>query len=136
MDAPAGRAFLDRYLREVWVDRDPEAVRRFIGPGYLRHRAPTLDPLDADAQVERLRGFASAFPDITITVEDVVVPGDRIAFRSTMRGTHRGEFLGVAATGRTVEVTLVDIMRIEAERIVEQWGGPDLHDLVRQLTAG
>lgn len=134
MDHDAGRAFLERYLAEVWGARDPEAVRRFAAPGFRRHRAPTLDPLDLDAQVARLRGFAGAFPDITIALEDLVVAGDRIAFRSTMRGTHRGEFLGIAATGRPIAVTLVDIMRVEDGRIAEQWGGPDLADLRRQLT--
>ena len=61
--------------------------------------------------------------------------GDRIAFRSTMRGTHRGEFLGIPPTGIQVTVGLLDVIRIENGKFVEQWGGPDLLDLVQQLGA-
>ncbi|MDP8929056.1 MAG: ester cyclase [Actinomycetota bacterium] len=59
-----------------------------------------------------------------------------ILSRSNPRcGTHEGDFLGVAATGRRVEVNLVDLWRIADGRIVEQWGGPDTFDLLRQLGA-
>ncbi len=96
----------------------------------------SLPPLDRGAQRDRLEGFRTAFPDVTIELEDVVAEDDRVAFRSTMRGTHLGEFLGIGPTGRTVEVGLVDIIRIQDGRFAEQWGGPDLFDLVGQLEGG
>ena len=52
-----------------------------------------------------------------------------------MRGTHQGEFLGIAPTGKEVTVSLPDMVRIENGKFVEQWGGPDLFDLIRQLGA-
>jgi predicted ester cyclase len=70
---------------------------------------------------------------MTLTIDDVVTEGDRVAFRGTLRGTHCGEFLGVPATGRTVAVAIMDIIRVEGGLIVEHWGGPDLYDLARQL---
>jgi predicted ester cyclase len=89
--------------------------------------------LDVDSQIERLVGFREAFPDVTIAVEDLIVEADRVAFRSTMRGTHLGEFAGIQPTGRQVTVALMDLIRIEDGRFAEQWGGPDLFDLLRQL---
>lgn len=72
--------------------------------------------------------FAEAregFPDLSITVEDVMAEGDRVAARVTMRGTHRGEFQGIAPTGKRVEVKAIDMFRISDGKIVEHWGHAD-----------
>ncbi len=65
------------------------------------------------------------FPDLTIAVEDVMAEGDRVTARVTMRGTHSGEFQGIAPTGRQVEVRAIDMFRIEGGKIVEHWGHAD-----------
>jgi predicted ester cyclase len=85
--------------------------------------------------MQRLATMRSAFPDAALTVEDVVAAGDRVAFRSTLRGTHRGEFMGIPPTGRQFTIGLVDIIRIEDGKFVEQWGGPDMLGLLQQLGA-
>ena len=136
MPAESNEQILARYVREVWDEGDLDALERFMSPSYKRHVSPTLPPLDRNAQIERLRGFRSAFPDITLTVEDVVAGDDRVAFRSTIRGTHRGPLAGMAATDTEITVTLVDIVRIEDGSFAEQWGGPDMSDLFRQLGSG
>ena len=133
MSEAENRRLLARYVAEVWDAADPEAVRIFAGPGYRRHTSGSSEPLGVDAQVQRLVALRTAFPDITLTIDDVVAEGDRVAFRGTLRGTHRGEFLGVPATGRTVAVAIMDIIRVEGGLIAEHWGGPDLFDLARQL---
>ena len=72
--------------------------------------------------------FAEAregFPDLSITVEDVMAEGDRVAARVTMRGTHRGAFQGIAPTGKRVEVRAIDMFRISGGKIVEHWGHAD-----------
>lgn len=133
MSTEANEQLLARYVREVWDKGDLDALARFLSPNFKRHVSPTLPPLDRDGQIERLRGFRSAFPDITLTVEDVVAGDDRVAFRSTIRGTHRGPVAGKAGTEKQIAVTLVDIVRIEDGLFAEQWGGPDMSDLLRQL---
>ena len=65
------------------------------------------------------------FPDLTIAVEDVMAEGDRVTARVTMRGTHSGEFQGIAPTGKRVEVKAIDMFRIEGGKIVEHWGHAD-----------
>jgi steroid delta-isomerase-like uncharacterized protein len=72
--------------------------------------------------------FAEArkgFPDLSITVEDVMADSDRVAVRVTMRGTHRGAFQGIAPTGKRVEVRAIDMFRISGGKIVEHWGHAD-----------
>lgn len=135
MSEADNKRLLQAYLHEVWAEHDPAAVERFAHPSYRRHLSYLAPPLDLAHQVERLTGLLAAFPDATITVEDVMAEGDRVAFRSVLRGAHLGEFLGIPPTGRQVAVGLIDVMRIEDGRIAEQWGGPDLYDLARQLGA-
>jgi len=65
------------------------------------------------------------FPDLSITVEDVMAEGDRVAARVTMRGTHRGAFQGIAPTGKRVEVRAIDMFRMSHGKIVEHWGHAD-----------
>lgn len=136
MSAETNEQLLARYVREVWDKGDVDALERFLSPDYKRHVSPTLPPLDRNGQIERLKGFRSALPDITLTVEDVVAGIDRVAFRSTIRGTHRGPLAGRDATEKQITVGLVDIVRIEDGLFVEQWGGPDMSDLFRQLESG
>lgn len=135
MPVAENRALLESYIREVWDKANLDAIEVYLDPSFQRHVSSSLPPIDRDGQITRLTGFRAAFPDITITVEDVVAEGDRVAFRSTMRGTHLGEFLGIPATGKKVAVGLVDIVRIEDGRFREQWGGPDIFDMLRQLGA-
>lgn len=129
------KQLLYRYVAEVWDNGNLEALREFLTPDYRRHVSPTLPPLDLEAQVKRLAGFRRAFPDITLTVEEVIAEGDRIAFRSTVNGTHHGELAGLAPTGTHITVGLVDIIRVEEGRFAEQWGGPNMADMFRQLGA-
>jgi len=135
MSFRANRELLYEYIREVWQEGNPAAATKFISPEYKRHISPALPPLDPDGQIKRLTGFRAAFPDIEITVEEVIVDDDRLAFRSVMRGTHQGEFLGIAPTGKKVTVGLVDVIHFKDGQFQEQWGGPDVFDLLRQLGA-
>lgn len=133
MSVSENKALLRRYVREVWEKQNPAAVKEFLASNYRRHASPDAAPLNLNDQVQRLIGFRTAFPDIQIVVEEVIAEGDLIAFRSTMRGTHKGEFFGIAPTGRQVTVGLIDVIRVKDSKFVEQWGGPDLFDLLRQL---
>ena len=62
-----------------------------------------------------------AFPDLKPTIRDILAEGDRVAARVGLEGTHRGDFMGVAATGRPVATEVFEIVRIEAGKIAERW---------------
>lgn len=135
MSAEDNKALVRRYLEEVWHQGNIGAVDGFLAPHYQRYLSPTAAPLTLDGQQQRLTGFRAAFPDIQLTIEDMFAAGDRVAFRSTMRGTHQGVFQGIAPTGKQVTVSLIDVVRVEHGKLVEHWGGPDLWDLLQQLGA-
>ena len=82
-----------------------------------------------------VEAFRSAFPDLEGTLEDQTAEDDKVVNRYTGRGTHRGEFLGVAPTGREVELSGVTIFRLSGGEIVEAWDFYDGLGLLRQLGA-
>lgn len=82
-----------------------------------------------------LAGFFAAFSDIQIEVEQVLVDGNYVVVRQVARGVHDGDFLGIAATGKLVEIRSHDIGRVEDGRIVEVWHVEDLLNALFQIGA-
>ena len=76
-----------------------------------------------------------AFPDARLTIEDLVVEGDRAALRYRLQGTHRGAYLGVAATGVSFDVEGMTLLRLAGGRVVEEWHSPTELAILRQLGA-
>jgi steroid delta-isomerase-like uncharacterized protein len=76
----------------------------------------------------------AAFPDMAMTPEDVIDAGDKVVVRARFTGTHQGDFMGVPATGRSVDVPLIDIMRLGDDGLVhEHWGVFDAMGMMGQL---
>lgn len=124
---------LARYVRQAF-DRGNWAV---IDEAYdlevAMHVAGSRAPLDLEEIRQLLDAFYTAFPDTTHTFEDQIAEGDKVVTRATLRGTHRGVFQGVPATGRkvAVEATLID--RISDGKFVEHWSSMDSLGLMQQL---
>jgi predicted ester cyclase len=129
------KALVRSYIAEVWTKGNLDAVELFLSPDYRRYLSPTAEPLLLAGQKQRLAGFRSAFPDLRITIEEIFSEDNFVIFRSTMYGTHQGIFKGIQPTGKTITVTLIDIIRVEHGKFMEHWGGPDLFDLLKQLGA-
>lgn len=135
MSADNNKTLVRRYIQKVWGENDATALDEFLAANYHRHISPNAPPLDREGQKQRLAGIRTAFPDIVLTLEEIIAEGDRVVFRSTIRGTHQKIFQGIAPTGRPVIVALLDMVRVQDNKIVEQWGGPDFLDWLRQLGA-
>ena len=121
------------YIERVWNDKDVDALDTLASERYLRHLGPGEAPLGRAAQKERLRKLQHALPDVRFTVDDLIAEGDRVVFRVTVTGTHRGEMFGVPATGKAVAFSAIDILRFDAGKIVEHWGFGDSAAVLRQL---
>jgi len=77
--------------------------------------------------------YRTAYPDTHFTVEDQVAEGDKVATRWTATGTHRGELMGIAPTGKRVTVTGIAITRVTNGKIVETWNNFDALGQLQQL---
>jgi steroid delta-isomerase-like uncharacterized protein len=110
---------LDQVFARNVVDHDP-APDQGPGPAGFKQFFTTL---------------RSAFPDLHITPEHVDATDDDIALAYTITGTHRGDFLGVAPTGKQISARGMQIARFEEGKIVERWGSSDELGILKQLDA-
>ena len=116
---------------------DIDAVSRIMADDFLENEEIPGIPPTKDGVTDFFRMMRRAFPDLTMTVEDVVDGGDKLVARARLTGTHEGEFMGMSATGRAVNVQLIDIMRFAADGLVhEHWGITDQMAMMEQLGAG
>ena len=122
-----------RWVEEVWNGRDIDAVDRFVTVDYTRYdpSGPAIHGPEGERQLVEM--YISAFPDLHFTIEDMVAEGDKIATRKTATGTHQGELLGMPPTGSSIRVTTMEIYRMEAGKIAEQWVLVDNLGMLQQL---
>lgn len=128
--APSLRAIATRIFDEVISRGDRALAEQLIAPSYVDHRG---GPQGREGFLLGLKAIRAAFPDWTSTVEDMVVEGDRVAARWTVRGTHRGPFMGMPATNRAITMQEAGILRFENGQLAEIWRVADELSLLRQL---
>ena len=75
----------------------------------------------------------AGFPDLHVTVEDIIAEGDKVVGRTTIRGSHTGEFMGMAPTGKQFTIQAIDVMRFAGGKVVEHWGNQDDLGMMQQL---
>ena len=120
---------------EAWNTKDMDAAVELLAPDYVRHDANLPEVVGPQAQREFLAGVFGAFPDLDLKPDQLIAEDNLVTVRHVVRGTHRGEFLGVPATGRVVTFQAVDIFRLTGNKIVEQWVIIDALGLLQQLGA-
>ena len=74
-----------------------------------------------------------SFPDLNITIDDIFSEGEKVTARVTMKGTHNGEFMGMPATGKSIEVPVADYFRFENGKVAEHWAVTDTGIMMQQL---
>lgn len=114
----ASEAWAHEFAR-VLNEKDVNLLDGLLAQGYVNHNRYVEDGREANKRFWSY--WLSAFPDTEVTVEDAFAVGDRVVGRFTYRATHEGEFMDAAPTGRSVEMTSIDIWRVEAGVLVEHW---------------
>jgi steroid delta-isomerase-like uncharacterized protein len=110
-------------------------VDEVVEPDALIRTPFPLGKTGARALEEVFARLRRAFPDLHVTIEDVIAEGDKVVTRNTVTGTHRGEYLGLAPTGRPITYDEIFIFRFAGGRIAETWGVVDVLSQLRQLDA-
>src|SRR5919202_6900184 len=101
---------------------------------FVDHDSAVLNH-DLDGTKQFFSMYLDAFSDVQVTLDDLIAQGDRVAARFTVRGTHKGPFMGLPPTGKPFTLTAIDILRIVDGKIVEHWGEADTLGLLQQLGA-
>ncbi len=120
--------------------RHIEAINNKDVDGFARNYADDVAYQGTDGELkgpeaitELLNVFLGAFPDLAVTVDDVVAEGDKVVLRSTGRGTHTGDLQGIPPTGKSMTISAIDIFRMSGGRIAEQWEMFDQMGMMQQL---
>jgi steroid delta-isomerase-like uncharacterized protein len=130
------KAVVRRFIEEVWNNGNLDAIDELISEDHVDH-----DPAQADSPGGRegVRAFVqmyrTAYPDTHIELGEMVAEGDLVAGSWTATGTHQGELMGIAPTGRSITVSGMGRDRIRDGRIVESWANYDALGMLAQLGA-
>jgi steroid delta-isomerase-like uncharacterized protein len=130
------KATVRQFYEEVFNTGNVENLDKYIAADAIDHQvAPgKTDPQPCQEAVkEYLSAFHKAFPDLKVTVQDIIAEGDKVVARCTMTGTQKGEFMGMPATGKTFSIQVIDIIRFKDGKCVEHWGLSDDAGMMQQL---
>lgn len=124
---------LMRRFYSAFNTRNLDALHEVMAVDVVDHNPIPDQPAGIAGLKLALAGFFAAFSDIQIEIEQILVAGDYIIVRQIARGTHDGDFLGIPATGKPVEIRSHDISRVAAGRLVEVWHVEDLLNTLVQI---
>ncbi|HVS47692.1 MAG TPA: ester cyclase [Candidatus Dormibacteraeota bacterium] len=131
MTGPGNEAIYRRLIEEGFNQGNLAVADELVSPGAREHQRGSEDgPEGVKKTIKYLR---SAFPDFKITIDEVVVSGDKVWARQRGGGTNLGSFAGHLPSGRKAFTEVIDICRIEDGKIVEHWGVPDQLGMMMQL---
>jgi steroid delta-isomerase-like uncharacterized protein len=133
--ADQNKDLMRRFYDEVLSNGDLDRISEICAEDVVDHEAPPGMPQGIEgvkAFVQMIRG---GFPDLRATVEDALTEGDRTAARVKFTGTHDGEYMGIPASGRRIEIETIDIIRVADGKCVEHWGITDNMSLMQQIGA-
>jgi steroid delta-isomerase-like uncharacterized protein len=133
MSTETNKTVLKRFFEELFTRGNLSVADEIVGANYVNHNAV---PGETPGR-EGLKGFVTylrtAFPDIHFTVEDQIAEGDKVVTRWRVTGTQQGEFAGIPATGKPVNVTAINIHRVSNGQIQEAWLNWDTLGMMQQL---
>jgi steroid delta-isomerase-like uncharacterized protein len=127
------KAIVRRSFEEVWNQGKLVAADEIYDASFVAHGLGVELPPGPEGFKQFVSVYRSAFPDLHFTIEDQFAEGDRVVVRWTARGTHKGELMGIPATGKPVVVTGIDIYHIHSGKAVESWANWDALGMMQQL---
>ena len=123
--------FITVYTEDFWNNHNVAAFEIYFSDDFVMHFA------NEGQNTEQYKGlcqaYFAAFPDLYITIDDLIAEGDKVTKVWTAHSTHRGEFMGIPATGKRITVKGIEVFRIADGKIVELWASMDNLGMLQQL---
>jgi steroid delta-isomerase-like uncharacterized protein len=133
MSTEENKAIVRRFV-EAFNTGNPDIVDETVATDFVLHDPGLPEDLRGPEGAKQwVNMFHTGFPDIHVTIEDLVAEGDKVAKKYTCRGTHKGEFAGIPPTGNQVAVPGISIYRIAGGKIAELWMSYDSLGTMQQL---
>jgi steroid delta-isomerase-like uncharacterized protein len=125
------RRFHDAFANSGDSEFISKTVDEIVEPDVKNHTP--VEATGAQVLKELFARLHRAFPDLQVTVEDLIEEGDKVAGRNTLTGTHQGEYMGVPPTGKSITYNEIIVFRFVNGRIAETWGVVDVFSQMKQL---
>ena len=119
-------------LEEIWNHGNLMILDERFADDFVGHHQMEEDR-GSDGPKNNILPLRTAFPDYHLAVEDEIAEGDKVVIRWTGRGTHTGEFMGIAPTGKQVTFSGISIYRLANCKVIEAWSNSDILGVMQQL---
>ena len=129
----ANKALFRRFIQEVINEKNTDKMDILIGENWLDHNPPPGAAPGVEGMKQMMGMFFAAFPDLNVTIDQLIAEGDLVVGRMTNTGTHQGDLMGIAPTGKRVTFSEIHMVRIENGKAVEHWGNIDDLGMMQQL---
>ncbi|MGD0018544.1 MAG: ester cyclase [Candidatus Limnocylindrales bacterium] len=133
MAVQENKALAAQLMDEVMNKGNVALIDRLATQNFIDHASMPGMPAGRDGVKAFVTGFRAAFPDLHYTTDDVVAEGDKVVQRSTGRGTMRGDFMGMPASGKSASWQEIHITRFAEGKAVEHWAVVDQYSMLTQL---
>lgn len=134
MTTEQNKAIVTRVNMEYIEGGNTQTVYELFAPDFINQSAPPGTPTGPEAIIWFFdQVLRPGFPDLKVVIHDMIAEGDRVTTRKSFHATHKGAFFGVPATGRSVVMDVIDIIRLRDGKYMEHWGILDLQGLMAQI---
>lgn len=134
MSAETNKAIVRRVFEEVFNKRNLTVADELLSLESINHDDPHgVGAVGPESLKQVVQMLTAAFPDLQMTVEDMVAEGDRVFTRTTLRGTHQSAFMGIAPTGKRFTQQQMHLIRVVDGKVTEHWIVRDDLGMMQQL---
>ena len=135
MSTENNKVQLCRFYEQAWNHKDFSVVDEITDSNYVDHTpgSPPGLPPRPEGFKQLMSGYLAAFPDLQITVEDVIAEADKVAVRWTAQRTQTGSLMGISPTGKSVTLTGITFDHLRNGKVVEGWTNLDMLGMLQQL---
>lgn len=132
MSTEENKIIVRKFFEEGPSKGNLNIANELLSPDFALH-VPLPAPSGIEGINEVITSCRAAFEHLNVTIENMIAEGDNVAVRFTAHGVHKGDFMGLPATGKPITMTGIEVFRIKDGKIAELWGEANLLSLMQQL---
>jgi steroid delta-isomerase-like uncharacterized protein len=130
------KTIVARFNKEFIEQGNMQAFNDIIADDFINQTAPPGVPNGPEGVIYFFNHFLKpSFPDLKVVIHDQLAEGDKVTTRKSFYATHKADFLGVPASNKEVEFSVIDILRLRDGKFIEHWGILDMHNVMAQITS-
>ncbi|MCD0465962.1 ester cyclase [Flavobacterium sp. ENC] len=133
MTTEENKQLVIRFNKEFFESGNIAITKELLADSFSNHTAPPNAPTNAGPMIQFITGFHKGFSNVSVQINEVLAEGDKVSLRKTITATHTGEFMGKSATGKKVEMNVIEIDILKDGKITDHWSKNDFMQAVQGL---